>query len=141
MRRLIPLIALSVCLATLLHAQPNTCEFGVVSASRILSESQYLPIELQGFFEYKPPADPDEVPRKYLVESWSGVRQVHHVHSGGSFTQRLTLNGEWRYDASTSADTTTKTIEYLIHRFATGEDETGSYPPADFPTVTQSGSL
>ena len=120
------LLNLIGCWAASLSGQSNDCESGVVYASRIVSESQYLPLELQGFSEYLPPANPDEVPRKYLVERWSGVRQVHHIHSGGSFTQRLAFSGEWRFDAQTPAATTTKTIEYLIHRYATGEDDTGS---------------
>jgi YD repeat-containing protein len=120
------LIALVACQANSLCGQSNDCESGVVYSSRIVSESQYLPLELQGFSEYLPPEDPGEVPRKYLVERWSGIRQVHHVHSGGSFTQRLAFSGEWRFEAQTPVDTTTKTIEYLVHRHATGEDDTGS---------------
>ena len=112
--------------AVRLRAQTNDCVIQTTFAEEIVCESRYLPLELIGFFEYLPPADPDEVPRKYLVERWSGVRQAHHIHSGGSFTQRLTFRGEWRFDGETGQQTTDKSIDYFIHRYATNTDEEGT---------------
>ena len=126
--RPIAMIVVAATWSALLCGQSDDCESGILHASRIVCESTFLPLEMQGFSEYLPPADPDEVPRKYLVERWSGVRQVHHVHSGGSFTQHLAFSGEWRFGSTEPGDSTTKNIDYLIHRYATGKDETGSCP-------------
>ncbi|MEZ5276819.1 MAG: RHS repeat-associated core domain-containing protein [Opitutaceae bacterium] len=112
--------------ATRLLGQATDCQTPVLYATNIICESTFLPLELQGFSEYTQPTDPDEAPRKYLVERWSGVRTLHHVHSGGSFVQDLAFSGEWRFEATTPADQSTKTIDYHILRYATGTTETGS---------------
>ena len=66
----IAVIVLAGCMAASLHGQSDVCESGMLHASRIVCESRYLPLELQGFSEYLSPTDPGEVPRKYLVERW-----------------------------------------------------------------------
>jgi len=116
---------LSLLLLVAAYAQPGAmaeCGPAEPDVVTIVFQSQYLPIQLGGFFAYPPTSgqDPTESTRtKYLTETWHGTGH-YYSHPEGSFTDltNLVLEGTWSFASDGQNNSSTKYI--------TGHQE-GSY--------------